>query len=149
MSQTGLVMRHHRLPGLQGLRNRSTSLTRRYAEETSVATIRGSVMNQTPDRLGVVTFSQYVALGIGQCDRYSHSAAIGHQDFPQASRFSKSARTLGDSSPLRLSSIRRLPFAGSGAAAADTNSLPSTPVTDSEVILALNCDRAVDSLCER
>src|SRR6202035_2610696 len=82
MSQASLVMRHHRLPGLRCLRNRSATLTHRYAEGTSIAAIRCSVMNQPPDRLRIVTFSQYVALGVGQCDRHSYAAATGHQNFP-------------------------------------------------------------------
>jgi hypothetical protein len=67
---------------LQCLRNRITTLIRGYAKGTSIATIRGSVMNQPPDRLRIVTFSQYLAVGVGQCDRNSHGAAIGHQNFP-------------------------------------------------------------------
>ncbi len=39
-------------------------------------------MNQPPDRLRIVTFSQYLALGVGQCDRHSHGAAIGRQNLP-------------------------------------------------------------------
>src|SRR6202043_2505410 len=82
MSQASLVTRYHRRPGLQCLRNRGTSLTRRYAEGTSVATIRCSIMNEPPDRLRIVTFSQCVALGVGQCDPHFHGAAIGHQNSP-------------------------------------------------------------------
>src|ERR1700730_12214030 len=54
---------------------------------------------------------------------------------PQASRLSNSARTLGDSSMLPLSSLRPSPLAGSGTAG-DRYSLASIAVTASEVILA-------------
>jgi hypothetical protein len=42
----------------------------------------GGVMNQLPDWLYILGFSQEVALGVGECDGYPHGAAIRLEYFP-------------------------------------------------------------------
>ena len=66
---------------------------------------------------------------------------------PQASKSSKSARNLGDSSKLALSSTRVL-VADIGDAG-DKNSLVSNSPDGSEINSVLNCGSAVDSFSDR
>src|ERR1035438_4019290 len=80
MREASLVPYSHHTACPHGLRNRVTRNRIGDAKRAS-RPIMCSVMNQTPHRLRIVTFSQYVPIPIGECDGHSHGSAVCGQNF--------------------------------------------------------------------